>query len=114
MRIGSDSLLDLQALLAKPLLRCHPSVVRFPIFLLVLVLACSAAHAQVQEKKLSQRLNLTQEEMLKMSYDVRNSSFGQRGVNTKAANTNEFLGTREFSSRSFLSKTFGGSKPSWL
>ena len=88
--------------------------VRTPAILLFLLLCCTGAQAQVQEKKLSERLNLTEAEILKMKYDVRNSTFGDRGVSTREANTKEFGGAHEFGSKSFLSKSFGGTKSSWF
>ena len=80
------------------------SAVRTPALLFFLVMLCGAAHAQVQEKKLMDRLNMSKDEILTMKYDVRKSSFGSNGVSTKSATTKDFGGSREFNTRSFLSK----------
>lgn len=82
------------------------------LILAFLLVGSRVGWAQVQERKLADRImkpDYTQ------SYDVRKSSFGtDRTVGSKKASVKDFQYDQRFNAKTFESKSFWGSRPSWL
>ncbi|MDB6155144.1 MAG: hypothetical protein JWL90_3597 [Chthoniobacteraceae bacterium] len=94
--------------------------VRFSPLLLFFALLCvsgGSLFAQQQEKKLSERLAITEADAIAkgMKFDVRNTmGSSNRAVATNSANVKAFYGAQAFTSKNFESKEFAGSKSSWF
>ncbi len=94
---------------------------RFLPLLLILffVAIATTAHAQQQEKKIAQRLSLSQRINSKpdesLNYNLEKSSFSPVSHSTfsKNASLKEFGYDQKFSSKSYDARSYGGSK-SWL
>jgi hypothetical protein len=100
--------------------RAKCPAVRFSPLLLFLALLCVSGGsllAQHQEKKLSERLAITEADAMAqgMKFDIRNTmGSSNRAVTTNSANVKEFSGTQPFSAKNFQSKEYSGSKSSWF